>query len=151
MSNRPYKNVKRFADGISKDIAKAMGDEGAIKVVSVPADTDILGKPAGELTTDFAVKSEEITAVLPYVEGYTGFSSKTEEQEGNYLVFKVDTKIEDAVIKVKTSKGTYTLDEDRIIVLLIKNATGNITVTAKNDTVSLSQTYKFNLTLKEKE
>lgn len=153
MSNRPYKNVKRFVDDISKDVKKGMKGENLITVVKVANDVDLLGKHANDLMTSFVVDegTDTIIATLPYVEGYTGFSSLVEEQEGNYLVFKTITGLKDATIKIKAQSKTVTLDEDGILILRIREKNPNITITVKNTTESLSKTYATNLTLGTKE
>ena len=77
--------------------------------------------------------------------GYTGFSSNVSEQEGNYLALKVDSDSQDAVVTVELvggTKGPVTLDEDRNIVLLIKNKdTQSIKVTITHDKESIEKTY----------
>lgn len=52
---------------------------------------------------------------MKHVTGYTGFSSNTSEQEGNYLALKVDADSEDAVVTIELvggTKGPVTLDDD---------------------------------------
>ena len=82
---------------------------------------------------------------MKYVTGYTGFSSNTSEQEGNYLALKVDADSEDAVATVELvggTKGPVTLDDDMNIVLLIKNKdTQSIKVTVDNGENSTTKTY----------
>jgi hypothetical protein len=82
---------------------------------------------------------------LKHVTGYTGFSSNTSEQEGNYLALKVDTDSEDAIATVELvggTKGPVTLDEDMNIVLLIKNKdTQSIKVTTTHNEESITKTY----------
>ena len=82
---------------------------------------------------------------MKHVTGYTGFSSNTSEQEGNYLALKVDADSEDAVATVElvgSTKGTVTLDDDMNIVLLIKNKdTHSIKVTVDNGENSTTKTY----------
>lgn len=84
---------------------------------------------------------------MKHVTGYTGFSSNTSEQEGNYLALKVDSDSQDAVATVELvggTKGPVTLDEDRNIVLLIKNKdTQSIKVTVNNEGNSSTKTYKL--------
>ena len=111
MSNRPYKNVKRFVDDISKDVKKGMKGENLITVVKVANDVDLLGKHANDLMTSFVVDegTDTIIATLPYVEGYTGFSGLPEEQEGNYLVFKTTTGLKDATIKIPSASRVTVL------------------------------------------
>ena len=82
---------------------------------------------------------------MKHVTGYTGFSSNTSEQEGNYLALKVDADFEDAVATVELvggTKGPVTLDDDMNIVLLIKNKdTQSIKVTVDNGENSTTKTY----------
>lgn len=82
---------------------------------------------------------------MKHVTGYTGFSSNTSEQEGNYLALKVDADSEDAVATVELvggTKGPVTLDDDMNIVLLIKNKdTPSIKVTVDNGENSTTKTY----------
>ena len=82
---------------------------------------------------------------MKHVTGYTGFSSNTSEQEGNYLALKVDADSEDAVATVELvggTKGPVTLDDDMNIVLLIKNKdTQSIKVTVDNGENSTTKIY----------
>lgn len=82
---------------------------------------------------------------MKYVTGYTGFSSNTSEQEGNYLALKVDADSEDAIATVELvggTKGPVTLDDDMNIVLLIKNKdTQSIKVTTTHNEESVTKTY----------
>ena len=82
---------------------------------------------------------------MKHVTGYTGFSSNTSEQEGNYLALRVDADSEDAVATVELvggTKGPVTLDDDMNIVLLIKNKdTQSIKVTVDNGENSTTKTY----------
>ena len=82
---------------------------------------------------------------MKHVTGYTGFSSNTSEQEGNYLALKVDADSEDAVATVELvggTKGPVTLNDDMNIVLLIKNKdTQSIKVTVDNGENSTTKTY----------
>ena len=82
---------------------------------------------------------------MKHVTGYTGFSSNTSEQEGNYLALKVDADSEDAIVTVELVggiKGPVTLDEDMNIVLLIKNKdTQSIKVTTTHNEESVTKTY----------
>lgn len=82
---------------------------------------------------------------MKYVTGYTGFSSNTSEQEGNYLALKVDADSEDAIVTVELvggTKGPVTLDDDMNIVLLIKNKdTQSIKVTTTHNEESVTKTY----------
>ena len=82
---------------------------------------------------------------MKHVTGYTGFSSNTSEQEGNYLALKVDADSEDAVVTIELvggTKGPVTLDDDMNIVLLIKNKdTQSIKVTVDDGKDPATKTY----------
>ena len=57
---------------------------------------DLLGKQTSDLQTGVGVSGETITGTLHHQEGYTGFSSIAEEQEGYYFGFtlaKTGTKM----------------------------------------------------------
>lgn len=131
MADRAYKNVRRFAESISKEIKEGMANEvnDIVKISAVSDSVDLFGKHANELTKDLKFDGKKITATLPYVEDYTGFSGKPEEQEGNYLAFKTETCFK--TIQVKTAKGTYDLDTDGIIVLIVNKTNPAISIIAK--------------------
>ena len=62
-----------------------------------------------------------ITGTLKFVDDYTGFSSKVEEQSGNYLVIHAEVpEASDAEIRVKVT-NPVTLDDDGIAVLRIRD------------------------------
>jgi len=91
---------------------------------------------------------------LKYVTGYTGFSGDPDEQEGNYLVMRVDTDDEDDEITVELLGGTVghpvTLDSDRNIVIRITNKDTQkvkVVVNHVNEDTSIStETTTINLT-----
>ena len=82
---------------------------------------------------------------MKHVTGYTGFSSNTSEQSGNYLALKIEAEpaeAETVVELVGGTKGPVTLDDDMNIVLLIKNKdTQSINVTVDNGENSTTKTY----------
>ena len=64
---------------------------------------------------------------------YTGFSSKTAEQSGNYLAFHAEADVEGAVITAKMDK-TSTLDSDGIAVFRVRDKDSQtLTVVASKD------------------
>ena len=97
------------------------------------------------LQNNVAIGDSEITGTLKHVTGYTGFSSNVSEQSGNYLALKVDANSDDAVISVELvggTKGPVVLDEDRNIVLLIKDKdTQSIKVEVEDGDVTETKTY----------
>lgn len=104
----------------------------------------MFGKSVKDLQTNVVIGDDKITGTLKYVTGYTDFSSVSSDQSGNYLALKVDTD-EDAVVTVEVvngTKGPVTLDEDRNIVLLIKNKdTQDVKVVVSKDGQSVTKVY----------
>lgn len=105
----------------------------------------MFGKTVNSLQEDIVIGDSEITGTLKYVSDYTEFSSVASEQKGNYLALKVDTDSEETTVTVELVGGTkrpVTLDEDKNIVLLIKNKdTQSIKVTVDNGEDSATKTY----------
>lgn len=105
----------------------------------------MFGKTVNSLQEDIVIGDSEITGTLKYVSDYTEFSSVASEQKGNYLALKVDTDSEETTVTVELvggTKGPVTLDEDKNIVLLIKNKdTQSIKVTVDNGEDSATKTY----------
>lgn len=80
---------------------------------------DLFGKTVNDLQTGVSVTSDAITGTLKYVSDYTGFSSKTAEQSGNYLALHAEVPgVDNVTIKVTVTKPS-TLDADGDIVLRI--------------------------------
>ena len=105
----------------------------------------LFGKTVNELQSDVVVSDDEVTGTLKYVDGYVDFSSNVSEQSGNYLALKIEAEpaeAETVVELVGGTKGPVTLDEDRNIVLLIKNKdTQSIKVTTTHNRESVTKTY----------
>lgn len=55
---------------------------------------DLLGASLTDLQTDVTIGDDSITATLPYMEGYTGFSGDTKLQEGHFFAFKATNSAE---------------------------------------------------------
>lgn len=104
----------------------------------------MFGKSVKDLQTNVDIGDDKIAGTLKYVTGYTDFSSVSSDQSGNYLALKVDTD-EDAVVTVEVvngTKGPVTLDEDRNIVLLIKNKdTQDVKVVVSKNGQSITKVY----------
>lgn len=97
---------------------------------SVSDSEDLFGKTISDLQTGVVVGSTGITGTLKYVDDYTGFSSRVEEQSGNYLVLHATTDVEGATISVKVTNPVV-LDADGIVVLRIADkSTQTVTVVA---------------------
>lgn len=96
---------------------------------------DLLGVSDTDLQSDIVVGKNAITGVLKNVTGYTGFSSKPDEQSGHYLALYCHVPADEtATVKVLVVGGSgneVTLDSDRVIILRIKDTTQKVRVTAK--------------------
>lgn len=105
----------------------------------------LFGKAVNELQSDVIVADDEVTGTLKYINGYVGFSSNVSEQSGNYLALKIEAEPVEAKTVVELvggTKGSVTLDEDRNIVLLIKNKdTQSIKVTTTHNEESITKIY----------
>lgn len=65
--------------------------QGGVATVGVEAEagtTTVLDELVSDLQSNVAVGADAITGTLKYVEGYTGFSSDPELQDGNFLALK---------------------------------------------------------------
>ena len=93
----------------------------------------MLGKSVTDLQSNITVGSNAITGSLKYVEGYTGFSSKTEEQSGHYLAFHSESNGADSIVVQHGEGKPVTLDSDGIIILWITDVNNNVKVTAYKD------------------
>ena len=105
----------------------------------------LFGKAVNELQSDVIVADDEVIGTLKYINGYVGFSSNVSEQSGNYLALKIEAEPVEAKTVVELvggTKGSVTLDEDRNIVLLIKNKdTQSIKVTTTHNEESITKIY----------
>ena len=108
------------------------------------ADATLLGKKVSDLQSNVVVGEDSISGSLKHVTGYTGFSSKTSEQEGHYLALKFDVTPADAVTTVELvggTKGPVTLDADQNIVLLVKSNTQSVKVISTKGGFSITKIY----------
>lgn len=109
-------------------------DAKLITDVNIAVDEDLLGKVVGDLQSDIVIGEDEITGTLKYVTGYTGFSSKVEEQSGNYLALHCITNTgSDIYVEVINGfSGPVKLDPDGLIILRIANKDQKVKVTSGN-------------------
>lgn len=123
----------------------------------ISSSEDLFGKTVTDLQTGVSVSGTSVTGTLKYVTDYIGFSSKTEEQQGNYLVIHCAVPdVTGVTITVEVIGGSgkvSTLDADGLIVLLIKNTSQKVKVTAsKSGLASVTKTYSLSgLTLEPNE
>lgn len=89
----------------------------------IPASEDLFGKTVSDLQSNVKIGNGAITGTLKYLDDYTGFSSKTEEQSGNYLAIHAEDSKADSITAelVGGTKGPVTLDSDGLIVFRIAN------------------------------
>lgn len=104
---------------------------------------DLFGKTVDDLQTGVSFGNGTVTGTLKYVDDYTGFSSKVEEQSGNYIVLKAEVpEVSDVTITVKIT-NPVTLDSDGIFVGKIADKSSQtITVVAsKTGLPSVTRTF----------
>ena len=114
----------------------------------ISASEDLFGKTVSDLQENVSIGNSAITGTLKYVTGYTGFSSDTEMQSGNYLVIHAaDANADSVTVEVVGgTSGPRTLDSDGIIVLRIANKdTQTVRVISYKDGVS-KDTKTYSLT-----
>ena len=89
----------------------------------IPASEDLFGKTVSDLQSGVVIGSTGITGSLKYIDDYTGFSSKPDEQSGNYLAIHAEDSKADSITAelVGGTKGPVTLDSDGLIVFRIAN------------------------------
>lgn len=117
-----------------------------LTVAPEDGETEVLGVDTKDLQSGVVVKDGLIEGTLKYVTDYTGFSGNPTEQEGNYLVLKIDTDDSDDVITVELINGTVghpvTLDSDRNIVIRITDPVHQkVKVVATNGHNTETRTY----------
>ena len=107
---------------------------------------DLFGKTVTDLQSNVIIGSSSIGGTLKHVDDYTGFSSDTSLQFGNYIVIHAEVpNVDDVTITVKVT-DTVTLDEDGIAVLRIsdKNSQTITVVASKEGYESVSKVYRLN-------
>lgn len=107
-------------------------DKILITDVEIAADEDLFGKIVSDLQENVIIGEDEITGTLKHVTDYTGFSSKVEEQSGNYLAIHNTTNGDEPIFVevVGGTSGPVQLDSDGIIVLRIANKEQKVKVTS---------------------
>ncbi len=102
--------------------------------------TTALGtKTVGDLQEDIVIKGDKVTGKSKYVTGFTEFNENNPaEQEGNYLVIKVEEATQGKTVMVKmtgqeTSGISKKLDPDGILICLIHNQDNKIELTVDSE------------------
>lgn len=67
----------------------------------MPSGTSLYGKIVDELQSDVVINGFAVTGTLHYLTDYTDFSSKLEEQSGNYLALRFDANPQDSKIMIE--------------------------------------------------
>ena len=105
----------------------------ALNVSAYTGNEDLFGKTAADLQTGVSFGDSAVTGTLKYVDDYTGFSSKVEEQSGNYIAFLCEANVDGAVITATMDK-TSTLDSDGIAVFRVRDKSSQtLTVVASKE------------------
>lgn len=99
-------SVTFTTDGTTPVTLSSQVNPPSVVITGTPDTIDALGKRASELQSDFKIVGTDIYAKLYYVENYTGFSSKKEEQSGYYLCTTYTPSDEDADVYVEKTNGT---------------------------------------------
>ena len=92
---------------------------------------DLLGKKASDLQEGVFIVDGKVFGTLKYVTEYTGFSGRADEQQGYYLALHYECEDADS-IKV----NGVTLDEDGIIILIMKGGKVKVEVSKDENTFS---------------
>lgn len=89
----------------------------------ISASEDLFGKTVSDLQENVVIGNSAVTGTLKYVSDYTGFSSDTEMQSGNYIaIHAADNNADTITVElVGGTSGPRTLDSDGIIVLRVAN------------------------------
>ena len=116
--------------------------------VTPEEDTEtVLGETVSDLQTGVNVGASRISGTLHHVTGFTNYSNKPAEQEGNYIALRVDTDTASDVITAELIGGTggvKTLTEDRNVVFRITSPlTQKIRIIASNGTETITKTYSL--------
>ena len=101
----------------------------------IPEGVSLLGKDLDDLQSGVGVGKSDISGVLKYVTGYTGFSSDPAEQSGNYLALHIDS-VDGATITAELiggDHGAVTLDSDRTLIMRIKNKSQKLKITVSKE------------------
>ena len=101
---------------------------------NIAGTVDLFGKSVTDLQTGIVVGGDSISGTLRYVDDYTGFSSDTALQSGNYIAIHAEVPgVEDVTFTVRVTTPV-TLDDDGIAVLRIADKSSQtITVVASKD------------------
>lgn len=119
-SRFPSKINDFMNDDGSLNIIESNGKKfgGKILVEAYKGNEDLFGKKASDLQNIDAVDGI-LRGSLNYVEGYTGFSSKPEEQQGHYIAVRVLTCLEGVDLYCQMGAGKEVkLDSDGIVVFI---------------------------------
>lgn len=114
--------------------------------VNIADDENLFGKVVSDLQENIVIGEDFILGDLKKVTDYTGFSSKVEEQSGNYLALHFTNNGEDSITVevVNGFSGPVQLDPDGLIVLRIANNAQRVKVTS-GDTSKEYSLEKLNL------
>ena len=75
---------------------------------------DLLGADLTDLQTDVTIGDDSVTATLPYMEDYTGFSGDTKLQEGHFFAFKATNSAEEVWVTFIETDESGNLVEKKV-------------------------------------
>lgn len=75
---------------------------------------DLLGASLTDLQTDVSIGDDSITATLPYMEDYTGFSGDAKLQEGHFFAFKATNSAEEVWVTFIETDESGNLVEKKV-------------------------------------
>lgn len=128
--------------------------QGGVATVGVEAEagtTTVLDELVSDLQSNVAVGADAITGTLKYVEGYTGFSSDPELQDGNFLALKFTaddwSKFTSVKVGLEPSMGSGLVeiknDPDKNGVFKVSNTSQVFKVVATDGTDTVTKTYSL--------
>ncbi len=112
---------------------------------NIDASVDLFGKSVTDLQSGIVIGDDAITGTLNYVDDYTGFSSDTSLQAGNFIVIHAAVPgASDATVTVQVT-NPVTLDSDGIAVLRIadKNSQTITVVASKSGYESVTKVFSL--------
>lgn len=132
------------------EVIALLGSSNAITLTVVGADTtaEVKGASVSTLQERIVVEDTAITGRLLYVENFTGYSTDTAKQEGNFIALNVSASMEGADISGQVLGGTtevaQTPDTNGNMVFRISNADAqSIRITATKGKDSTTKVYNL--------
>jgi len=136
-----YKAI--ISDGAKQLLVNAI--QGSVYVFAYTGEA-VFGKTPDELQKDVKIVGNKIQGTLNYIEGWTEFSSKPEEQDGYFVMIQSNLPEGEKVYMSIGAKSDVELD-DGIMVLRIINGKSVKLTAKKDDEIVEEKEYIFDFTL----